>query len=96
MKAPMDDVMAAYGGRDDVLLEAHIGRRPAQLDRHTPLRKRPCWKSPAATAPSSGCCNGALRHGYHPAVIGSSDVHLPTLGRADGGPLLPGTLQQRG
>ena len=79
MRASMDEVMTAYGARDDALLEAHVGGGP------------PNWTAcPTAAAPLLEAASGhgafewvlqrALRHGFRPAVIGSSDAHLPTLG----------------
>ena len=79
MKAPMDDVMAAYGGRDDVLLEAHIGGGPPNWTAY-PTKEAPLLEVTSGHGAFEWVLQRALRHGYHPAVIGSSDVHLPTLG----------------
>ena len=79
MKAPMDDVMAAYGGRNDVLLEAHIGGGPPNWTAY-PTKEAPLLEVTSGHGAFEWVLQRALRHGYHPAVIGSSDVHLPTLG----------------
>ena len=79
MKAPMDDVMATYGGRDDVLLEAHIGGGPPNWTAY-PTEEAPLLEVTSGHGAFEWVLQRALRHGYHPAVIGSSDVHLPTLG----------------
>lgn len=79
MKASMDDVMAAYGDRADVLLEAHIGGGPPNWTAY-PTREAPLLEVTSGHGVFEWVLQRALRHGYHPAVIGSSDVHLPTLG----------------
>lgn len=79
MKASMDDVMAAYGARDDVLLEAHIGGGPPNWTAY-PTEEAPLLEVTSGHGAFEWVLQRALRHGYHPAVIGSSDVHLPTLG----------------
>ena len=79
MKAPMDDVMTAYGDRDDALLEAHIGGGPPNWTAY-PTREAPLLEVTSGHGAFEWVLQRALRHGYHPAVIGSSDVHLPTLG----------------
>ncbi len=79
MKAPMDDVLAAYGDREDVLLEAHIGGGPPNWTAY-PMREAPLVEVTSGHGAFEWVLQRALRHGHHPAVIGSSDVHLPTLG----------------
>ncbi len=79
MKSAMDDVMAAYGARDDVLLEAHIGGGPPNWTAY-PTKEAPLLEVTSGHGAFEWVLQRALRHGYHPAVIGSSDVHLPTLG----------------
>lgn len=79
MKASMDEVMAAYGSRDDVLLEAHIGGGPPNWTAY-PTKEAPLLEVTSGHGAFEWVLQRALRHGYHPAVIGSSDVHLPTLG----------------
>ena len=79
MKAPMDDVMRAYGARADVLLEAHIGGGPPNWTAY-PTEEAPLVEVTSGHGGFEWVLQRALRHGHHPAVIGSSDVHLPTLG----------------
>ena len=79
MKASMDAVMAAYDSRDDVLLEAHIGGGPPNWTAY-PTEEAPLLEVTSGHGAFEWVLQRALRHGYHPAVIGSSDVHLPTLG----------------
>lgn len=79
MRASMDDVMSAYGTRADVLLEAHIGGGPPNWTAY-PTEEAPLVEITSGHGAFEWVLQRALRHGYHPAVIGSSDVHLPTLG----------------
>lgn len=79
MKAAMDDVMATYGKRDDVFLEAHIGGGPPNWTAYR-TEEAPLLEVTSGHGAFEWVLQRALRHGYHPAVIGSSDVHLPTLG----------------
>ena len=79
MKASMDNVMATYGKRDDVFLEAHIGGGPPNWTAYR-TEEAPLLEVTSGHGAFEWVLQRALRHDYHPAVIGSSDVHLPTLG----------------
>lgn len=79
MKASMDEVMATYNDRDDALLEAHIGGGPPNWTAYR-TEEAPLLEVTSGHGAFEWVLQRALRHGYHPAVIGSSDVHLPTLG----------------
>ncbi|MXX15617.1 MAG: DUF3604 domain-containing protein [Gemmatimonadetes bacterium] len=75
----MDEVMAEFGDREDVILEAHIGGGPPQWYDY-----RPSHEPLLEVASGHGCfewvLQWALRCGFRPAVIGSGDTHLATMG----------------
>lgn len=79
MRAPMEEVDAAYGQREDVLLQVHIGGDPPRWDRYRPDRERLL-----EICSGFGCAEWllqrALRLGYRPAICGASDLHLGLMG----------------
>ncbi|MGD8238032.1 MAG: hypothetical protein PVH68_05735 [Armatimonadota bacterium] len=76
---PMEDVDAAYGSRDDVMLEVHIGGQPPRWHEYRTDRERM-----VEVASGFGCAEWllqrALRLGYRPAVCGGSDLHVGLMG----------------
>jgi hypothetical protein len=77
--SPMDTVMALYAEREDVFLETHIGGGPPDWEAY-PTKHEPLLEIASGHGVSEWVLQRALRHGYRPAVIGSEDTHLPTLG----------------
>lgn len=76
--AEMDDLVEAYGDRDDVLLEAHVGGGPADWDAYPTVRE-PVVEVASGHGSAEWLLQRALRHGHRPAVIASGDTHLPLL-----------------
>ena len=76
--ADMDDLLETYGGRDDVLLEAHVGGGPADWDAY-PTAREPVVEVASGHGSAEWLLQRALRHGHRPAVIASGDTHLPLL-----------------
>ncbi len=74
----MDELLAAYGGREDVLLEAHVGGGPADWEAY-PTAHEPLVEAASGHGAAEWLLQRALRHGHRPAVIASGDTHLPTL-----------------
>jgi len=79
MKRPIEELEQTYGGRDDVLLEVHIGGEPPRWDQYRPERERLL-----EVCSGFGCAEWllqkALQLGYMPAVCGASDLHLGLMG----------------
>lgn len=76
--AEMDDLLEAYGDRQDVLLEAHVGGGPADWDAY-PTAHEPVVEVASGHGSAEWLLQRALRHGHRPAVIASGDTHLPLL-----------------
>ena len=76
--AEMDDLVEAYGDREDVLLEAHVGGGPADWDAY-PTAREPSVEVASGHGSAEWLLQRALRHGHRPAVIASGDTHLPLL-----------------
>ena len=76
---PMNELLATYGQRDDVLLQPHVGGGPPNWGRMRTERERVI-----EVASGHGCFEWVLQrclsYGYRPGVVASSDVHLPLLG----------------
>lgn len=77
--SPMDTVMALYSEREDVFLETHVGGGPPDWEAY-PTRHEPLLEIASGHGVSEWVLQRALRHGHRPAIIGSEDTHLPTLG----------------
>jgi hypothetical protein len=79
MRAEMAEVDAAYGSRDDVLLQVHIGGATPLWDAYRPDRERFL-----EVCSGFGCAEWllqrALRTGYRPGVCAASDLHLGLMG----------------
>ncbi len=75
----MDDVMAAYANREDVILEAHIGGGPPDWEAYK-TEHEPLLEIASGHGSFEWVLQRALNHGYRPAIIGSGDTHLPTAG----------------
>lgn len=75
----METLLAAYGDREDVVLEAHVGGGPPNWDAH-PTEREPLLEIASGHGAFEWLLQEALRRGYRPAVIGSGDTHLPGLG----------------
>ena len=78
-KSSMPAVVAQYGRRDDVFLEAHVGGGPPRWDIFATQRER-LVEVTSGHGSFGWVLQRALAHGYRPAVIGSGDTHLPALG----------------
>ena len=89
----MDDVLAAYGDRDDVLIEAHVGGGPADWDAY-PTEREPLIEIASGHGSFEWLLQRALRHGHRPAVIGSGDTHLPALAAPMAAHLFRGRFQR--
>ena len=76
--SPMETLLAAYSGREDVLLEAHVGGGPPRWDAH-PTEREPLLEVVSGHGAFEWILQAALNRGYRPAVIGSGDTHLPGL-----------------
>lgn len=75
----MDDVMATYEDREDVILEAHVGGGPPDWEAY-PTRHEPLVEVASGHGSFEWLLQWALEYGYRPAIIGSGDTHLSTLG----------------
>ena len=79
MRDEMGVVDAAYGDRDDVLLEVHIGGDPPHWDVYEPARERL-----VEVCSGFGCAEWllqrALQRGYRPGICAASDLHLGWMG----------------
>ena len=76
--ADMDYLLATYGDRQDVLLEAHVGGGPADWQAY-PTAHEPVVEVASGHGSAEWLLQRALRHGHRPAVIASGDTHLPLL-----------------
>jgi hypothetical protein len=79
MRSPMEQVQRTYGHRDDVFLEAHVGGGPPDWEAF-PTRRERLLEVASGHGSFEWVLQRALRHGHRPAVIGSSDAHLPSAG----------------
>ena len=79
MKAPMEEVDAIYGERDDVLLEVHIGGQPPKWDSYRPARER-FLEICSGFGPAEWLLQEALKLGYRPGVCAASDLHVGLMG----------------
>ena len=77
--SPMDDVMAAYADREDVILETHVGGGPPDWEAY-PTPHEPLLEVASGHGSFEWLLQWALLYGYRPAVIGSGDTHLSTQG----------------
>jgi hypothetical protein len=79
MRGPMEQLIAQYGDRDDVLLQVHIGGDPPHWDNYRPVRERFL-----EVCSGFGCAEWllqeALQLGYEPGVCAASDLHLGWMG----------------
>jgi hypothetical protein len=75
----MDDVRAAYADRDDVILEAHIGGGPPDWEAYR-TDHEPLLEIASGHGSFEWVLQLALEYGYRPAIIGSEDTHLATMG----------------
>ncbi|MCZ6633435.1 MAG: DUF3604 domain-containing protein [bacterium] len=78
-RSSMDVLQAAYGDREDVILEAHVGGGPPDWNAYRTERE-PLLEVSSGHGAFEWVLQRALSHGYRPAVIGSSDAHLPAMG----------------
>ncbi len=77
--SPMGTLLAAYGDREDVILEAHVGGGPPNWEAH-PTEREPLLEIASGHGAFEWLLQEALHRGYRPAIIGSGDTHLPGLG----------------
>ena len=77
--SPMTTLLEAYGQREDVLLESHVGGGPPRWE-NRPTAKEPLLEIASGHGAFEWLLQEALAWGYRPAVIGSGDTHLPGLG----------------
>ena len=75
----MDEVMAEYADREDVILEAHVGGGPPDWGRY-PTQHEPLLEVASGHGSFEWVLQRALECGYRPAVIGSEDTHLCAMG----------------
>ena len=75
----METLLETYGDREDVILESHVGGGPPNWDKFRP-NVEPLLEVASGHGAFEWLLQKALRYGYRPAVIGSGDIHLPTLG----------------
>ena len=75
----IDEVMAEFGDREDVILEAHIGGGPPQWDIYRPDHE-PLLEVASGHGSFEWVLQWALHCGFRPAIIGSGDTHLATMG----------------
>ncbi len=77
--SPMERLLEAYGDREDVFLESHVGGGPPNWDAHRTARE-PLLEIASGHGAFEWLLQKALAYGYRPAIIGSGDSHLPALG----------------
>jgi len=77
--SPIEELFEQYGGRDDVFLECHVGGGPPNWEAYQP-KHEPLLEIASGHGSFEWVLQDALQHGYRPAVIGSGDTHLPTVG----------------
>jgi hypothetical protein len=77
--SPMERLLEAYGDREDVLLEAHVGGGPPNWDACRTAQE-PLLEIASGHGSFEWLLQKALAYGYRPAIIGSGDSHLPALG----------------
>lgn len=78
-RATLSDLLSAYGDREDVIFESHVGGGPPDWDGAPTPRER-LVEIASGHGAFEWILQDALAHGYRPAVIGSTDAHLPTVG----------------
>jgi hypothetical protein len=74
-----ETLLETYGDREDVILESHVGGGPPNWEKFHP-KVEPLLEVASGHGAFEWLLQKALRYGYRPAVIGSGDIHLPTLG----------------
>ncbi|HHW10118.1 MAG TPA: DUF3604 domain-containing protein [Firmicutes bacterium] len=79
MRAPMEELDKHYAGRDDVILQVHIGGAPPEWDAYRPAGLR-MVEVVSGFGAAEWLLQQALALGYHPAVCGASDLHLGLMG----------------
>ncbi len=75
----MEKLQEAYGNREDVLLEAHVGGGPPNWEAYR-TKREPLLEIASGHGSFEWLLQQALSYGYRPAIIGSTDAHLPSLG----------------
>ena len=78
-RATLTELLAAYGNRDDVILESHVGGGPPSWTRDPTPRER-LVEIASGHGAFEWILQDALDHDYRPAIIGSTDAHLPAVG----------------
>jgi len=75
----MAELDAAYGDRDDVLLEVHIGGHPPEWEKYRTTRER-LVEVASGFGNAEWLLQRALRNGYRPTLAGASDLHVGLMG----------------
>ncbi len=78
-REPMAKLDAAYGGRDDVFLEVHIGGAAPVWEQYRPGRER-MVEIASGFGNAEWLLQRALRLGYRPTLAGASDLHVGLMG----------------
>ena len=78
-RTSIEELVQVYGGREDVLLECHVGGGPPAWERYRTERE-PLLEVASGHGSFEWLLQKALSYGYRPAVIGSGDSHLPAVG----------------
>jgi len=78
-RVTLTELLASYGDRDDVILESHVGGGPPSWSRDPTPRER-LVEIASGHGAFEWILQDALEHGYQPAIIGSTDAHLPAIG----------------
>ncbi|MHC4123138.1 MAG: DUF3604 domain-containing protein [Planctomycetota bacterium] len=79
MGSKVEDIYERYGGRNDTILETHIGGVAPYFDEYKPQDEK-MVEVASAFGNAEWLLQKMLRNGYHPAVTGASDLHLGLFG----------------
>ncbi|MCK5805834.1 MAG: DUF3604 domain-containing protein, partial [Lentisphaeria bacterium] len=79
MRVPIEDVYAEYAGRDDTILEAHIGGSSPDFDAFHPP-EGDVVEMVSAFGNAEWLLQKYLQDGQRPTITGASDLHLGLMG----------------